>query len=285
LRAKRGRLSRPGGPGVGPTGPGEGAGSRGPGSRASRLLARAVTCLSLAVAGCDEDPVPVADRVWCVEQESRSLLALPLGEPACASRGYLSEVYGPLAFDVDERLLAVDLLARRLVELQPDDGFVTPLFSLDQAVDPRALCVAPGGRLFLLDAGSRVLQVDPATGAWVRSWALRPEGDWRGLAWLPAATQGANGEALAAGTLLAWRPLGEGGELAWLETTESEALAHVLMGTPSLGGLDTSRRRAALYGLDPATGDLYRLRPDLRLYEQVQAFPCDPFAVTDIALP
>lgn len=240
--------------------------------------------LLAALLGCDEDPVPYEDRVWCVEQEGRSLLALPLASPECVSRGYLAEVYGPIAFDEDERLLAVDLLQRRLVELQPSDGFVTPLFALDQVVDPRALCVAPGGRLYLLEAGTRLLQLDPVSGAWVRSWPLRPEGDWRGLAWQPEDMEGLNGEWVGEGTLLAWNASGAGGVLAWLELRESEAIAHPVMGTTTLTGLGTSRRRREVYGMEP-DGTLLRVRPAQRQVEPMLRYPCEPFLVGDIALP
>lgn len=235
--------------------------------------------------GCADDPVPVEDRVWCVEQSTRALYALPLDQPACDSRGYVAEVLGPIAMDARERLLAVDLLQRELVELQPSNAFVTPLYSVDQAVNPLAITVAPGERLFLLDDERRVIQLERESGAWTQSWPIHPEGHWRGLAWLPESVESVNGELVPEGTLLIWRPLGSGGELAWLELHESEALAHTLLATPSLTGIDTSLRRRELYGLDAATGDLYRLRPELQTCPLVQAYGCEAFTVTDIALP
>jgi hypothetical protein len=240
---------------------------------------------AMLLQGCDEDPVAVERRVWCVEQGTRSLYALPLDRAACESRGYLDGTLGPIAMDPDERLLAVDLLQRELLELQPSDGFATPLFSVSQAVNPLALTVAPGGRLYLLDDERRVVWLEREGGAWTRAWPIHPDGQWRGLAWLPEAVEEPGGRLLPVGTLLAWRPLGQGGELAWLELLESEALAHTLLSTPALTGLDTSARLRAIYGLDAASGELYRLRPELGSCPLVQTYACDAFAVTDICLP
>jgi len=239
----------------------------------------------LALLACDEDPVEVTDRVWAVEQTERSLMALPMSAPDCASRGYVADTIGPLAFDEEERLLGVDLLMLRLLDVQPSNGYSTPLFDLGAMLDPRALTVAPGGRLFLLDAGTRVLQLDPESGSWTRSWSLLPESGWTALAWLPVAMESPNGQSLPVGTLLAWRPQGGGGELAWLELEEGQALAHSLQSTPRFSALETSRRRDELYALDAQGGELYRLRPWLAEITPVQSYACDPFLVTDIALP
>ncbi len=252
---------------------------------ARHSLRRSAGLLLLAsLWGCDEEPIRVEDQLWLVEQQSQSLLSLALAEPGCQTRGYLTEQLGPIALDGEERLLAVDVLQRRLVDVQPSDGRITRLIDLPMITNPLALTVTPGNRVYLLDDGTRIVRVDPEDGNWSQTWTLQPEGGWSGLAWLPEAVETANGELLPAGTLLAWRRQGEQGMLAWLELEEGQALAHELFGTPELAGLDTSAGRARIYGLSP-TGEIYLLHADLRETQWIQQVPCTPLEVVDIAIP
>lgn len=227
----------------------------------------------------------VEDRLWAVEQEERSLLALSLASSDCVSRGYVADVLGPLAFDEEENLVGVDLLLLRLIDVEVSNAYSTPRFDLPGLEDPRALTIAPGNRHYLLDAGTRLLQLDAESGSWTRTWTLIPEGGWTGVAWLPVAMEGLNGQILPVGTLVVWRPVGSGGELAWLELQEDLALVHSLMSTPTLSGIETSRRREELYALDAAGGELYRVRPWNHEITPVQAYACQPFHIGDIAIP
>lgn len=249
--------------------------------------ARVLPLLGFLLIGlsCDEDPVSVEDRVWAVEQQDRSLLALPFASPDCVSRGYVADELGPVAFDEEENLLGVDLLLLRLLEVEVSNAYTTPRFDLPGLEEPRALTIAPGNRHYLLDAGTRLLQLDAESGSWTRSWSLLPESGWTALAWLPVAMESPNGQALSVGTLLVWRPAGSGGELAWLELEEGQALAHSLMTTPRFSALETSRRKDELYALDATGGEFYRLRPWRGEITPLQSYPCQPFRIGDIAIP
>lgn len=254
-------------------------------SRGKNKSRRALFLWTVLLLACDEDPVRVEDRLWAVEQEERSLLALPMSSPDCVNRGYVADVLGPLAFDEEENLVGVDLLLLRLIDVEVSNAYSTPRFDLPGLEDPRALTIAPGNRLYLLDAGTRLLQLDAESGSWTRSWTLLPEGGWTGLAWLPMAMESPNGQALPMGTLVVWRPVGSGGELAWLEFVEGQALVHSLMNTPTLSAIETSRRQNELYALDAPGGELYRMRPWNHEITPVQAYACQPFHLGDIAIP
>lgn len=233
--------------------------------------------------GCDEDPLPLAGRLWLVETESQTITSVDLDDGVCRGHAYVSEALGPLAFDEDERLLAVDLLARELVELLPEDGRTTPLFPLAMATRPQALTCAPDNRLFLLDDGRRVLELDPS-GAWHRVWTLVPEGGWSGLAWLPEDARSPNGEWLPRGTLLAWRQSAGQGELAWLEREGEQAVAHSWFATPMLTALETSARENHLLALD-GEGEILRLDPATLGWTRLLRPLCAPLAAIDVALP
>lgn len=249
-----------------------------------RLPWRALGLLGLAALGCDEDPIRLEDRLWLVEQESQSLRSISLTDSTCQVRGYLTDQLGPIALDREERLLAVDILQRRLVELQPSDGQITLVTALPQLRGPRALTISPGGRFYVLDEGTRVLQVDPESGSWAQAWTLQPASDWRGLAWLPEAVVGSSGQLVPAGTLLVWRPSGARGELAWLELDAEVALAHSLLSTPALAAIETSAGLERIYGLSEE-GEIYHLRPEIQDCVWLRQAGCAPLLVTDIALP
>lgn len=239
--------------------------------------------LLLLAAGCGEDPLPLAGRLWLVEAETQAITSVDLDDGACRRHAYVAETLGPLAFDEDERLLAVDLLQRELVELLPGDGRTTRLFPLAMTTRPQALTCAPDNRIFLLDDGRRVLELDPA-GAWHRSWTLVPEGGWSALAWLPEDSQSPNGEWLPRGTLVTWREAGGQGELAWLERQGDQALAHSWFSTPVLTALEASAREGLLLGLDEG-GEILRLRPAQRDWLPYLRPDCAPLSATDVALP
>jgi sugar lactone lactonase YvrE len=233
--------------------------------------------------GCDEEPLPLAGRLWLVQTESQALTSVDLDDGVCREHAYVSEALGPLAFDEDERLLAVDLLARELVELFPEDGRSERLSGLSMVTRPLALTCAPDNRLFLLDDGRRVLELDPA-GAWHRVWTLVPEGGWSGLAWLPEDAQSPNGEWLPRGTLLAWRQSAGQGELAWLEREGEQAVAHSWFATPVLAALETSARQGRLLALD-AEGELLRLDPAALGWSRLLRPACAPMGASDVAVP
>jgi hypothetical protein len=246
----------------------------------------ATGAIALLLAGCSEDPLELDGRVWAVEQGSRSLLRLDPANSACNSQGYLSRDLGPIAIDGYQRFLLVDQGQRMLVELDPVTRITEDLFDLIDWVSYQAMTVDLYNRLYLLADEGKLVHLDPESPVWRRSWPIRPEGDWKGLAALPIPGVGVNGESLPAGTLLAWRSLASGGELVWLELLEEEARAHVLRSTPVLSGLAVSFREERLLAFLDGGAELVELDPFAASGTiPLQVFDCEELHLKDFAMP
>lgn len=245
-----------------------------------------LVALILLLGSCSDDPLEVAGRVWCVEREARSLLSLEPGSPACTSQGYLSRDLGPITVDSRDRFLAIDLGQRMLVELDPASRTSTDLQSLSEWTGLDGLAMDANDRLYLLANASSLIRLDPDDPNWHIARPIRPEGGWQCLAALPESIVGSNGELVPMGTLLGWRATSSGGELAWFELREDDALAHPLRATGSLRALGVSFLDQRLLALSAEANELIELDPlDPALDRGLQRFDCERFDVMDLAIP
>lgn len=243
--------------------------------------------LLLGLAGCaGEDAFELGARFWFTEPSSSALLAVDLArDEPCQRQTWLDRPLGPLAIGPDERLFAVDPVARALFELDPVLGLLDPIGEIVGAVRPQALAADELGRLWLLDDSRWLHRLDPVTGRSIARWTLQPPGDYVGLAVAPRVWAMPGEGEIADGDLLVLRSLPATSLIGLLSPDGDVALVRELGGVPPLRALIDSRREGVLYGLSREGGTFYAIDPVSGEADELGQAGCEAFDVVDGARP